>query len=102
MKSPKTMDEYIDLVHQAVYEIDELRSCIEDDEEEMGVFEPFVEQLDNQLRALYDEMISGKYQFPGDADLPFMGIVQRYGPAIPFRKLLEVINSTHRKGLAPD
>ena len=29
MKNPKTLDEYIDLVHQAVYEVDELRAIVE-------------------------------------------------------------------------
>ncbi len=100
MKDPKTLDEYLDLVHQAVYEVDELRACIDDDMEEMENYLPFVEQLDAQLRALFDEMTSGKYTFPANADLPFMAIVQRFGVHIPFRKLLESINRTHRRGLA--
>ena len=36
MKNPKTLDEYIDLVHQAVYEVDELRAIVEDDEERIA------------------------------------------------------------------
>ena len=100
MKPPKTLDEYIDLVHQAVYEVDELQSCIEDDMEEMEDCLPFIQPLDQQLRALFDSMTSGKYQFPGNEDLPFMAIVRKFGPQIPFKQLLEVINTTHRNGLA--
>ncbi len=99
MKAPKTLDEYIDLVHQAVYEVDELRACIEDDMEEMEASLPFIDPLDHQLRALYDSMISKQYSFPSETDLPYMSIVKMYGPAIPFKRLLEVINTTHRNGL---
>jgi len=99
MDTPKSMDEYIDLVHQAVYEVDELRACIEDDMEEMEECLPFIDPLDHQLRALYESMTSGAHKFPGEEDLPFMAILKRFGPQIPFRKLLEVINTTHRNGL---
>jgi len=99
MKPPKTLDEYIDLVHQAVYEVDELQSCIEDDMEEMEDCLPFIRPLDRELRALFESMTSGKYHFPGNEDLPFMAIVRKFGQQIPFRQLLEVINTTHRNGL---
>lgn len=100
MKDPKDMDEYLDLVHQAVYEMDELRACIDDDMEEMETYLPFAEKLDAQLRALFDEMTGGCYGFPSDTDLPFMAIVQRFGMHIPFKDLLQTINRTHRRGLA--
>jgi len=99
MKAPKTLDEYIDLVHQAVYEVDELRACIEDDMEEMEASLAFIDPLDHQLRALFDSMVSKTYSFPSETDLPFMSILQMYGPVIPFKRLLEVINTTHRHGL---
>jgi len=100
MKPPKTLDEYIDLVHQAVYEVDELRACIEDDMEEMEECLPFIDPLDAQLRALFESMTRGTYKFPEEDDLPFMPIVKRFGSQIPFKQLLEVINTTHRNGLA--
>lgn len=97
---PTTFDEYLDLVHQVVYEVDELRSCNEDDEEEMERYMAFIDPLDAQLRALYAQMSSGDYAFPRNEDLPFMSIVQAFGRHIPFKRLLEIINETHRKGLA--
>ena len=99
MKPPKTLDEYIDLVHQAVYEVDELQSCMEDDMEEMEAYLPFIQQLDQMLRALFDSMTSGKYSFPNAEDLPYMDIVRKFGPQIPFKQLLVVINTAHRNGL---
>lgn len=97
---PTTFDEYLDLVHQVVYEVDELRSCNEEDEEEMERYMAFVDPLDAQLRSLYARMTSGDYTFPSAEDLPFMSIVQAFGQHIPFRRLLEIINQTHRNGLS--
>lgn len=102
MRGPTTWDEYLDLVHQAVYEVDELRACMMEDGdlEDMDIYNQYVGQLDMQLRALYDSMTGGRYQFPADTDLSFMPLVQRYGRFIPFRGLLELINKTHRNGLS--
>lgn len=102
MKDPKTWDEYLDLVHQAVYEVDELKACTDDDAWDMEdgeIYAQFIDPLDAQLRKLFDDMTSGCYEFQQDTDLPFMVLVQRFGRAIPFRALLETINRTHRKGV---
>ena len=98
MKSPSDWDEYLDLVHQAVYEVDELKACMDDDMEMEDGYAQFIEPLDVQLRKLFDDMTSGRYQFPSNTDLPFMVVVQKFGRAIPFRALLETINRTHREG----
>ena len=103
MKNPKTVDEYIDLVHQAVYEVDELRAIVEDDEERKTMILPWVDAMDKELRQMFDDMTSGRYQFdPNGPDLPFMAIVKRFGPSVPFKSLLNVINHTHRFGLDID
>lgn len=100
MKNPKTVDEYIDLVHQAVYEVDELRAVVEDDEDRRSMILPWVDAMDKELRAMYDSMVDGSYKFdPNGPDLPFMAIIKRFGPSIPFKPLLNVINHTHRFGL---
>ena len=52
MKQPKTVDEYIDLVHQAVYEVDELMSIFGDDAEAYEGVIPLVAQLDAELRKI--------------------------------------------------
>ena len=53
MKNPKTLDEYIDLVHQAVYEVDELRAIVEDDEERKTMILPWVDAMDKELRQMF-------------------------------------------------
>jgi hypothetical protein len=45
-------------------------------------------------------MISDKYQFPTDKDLPYMQYLNRYGKEIPFKQLLVVINTAHKNGLS--
>ena len=101
IRGPKTWDEYLDLVHQAVYEIDELKSCLvdEDELEDAALYNQFLGPLDIELRKLFDEMTSGKYQFPAAKDLSFMPLVKQFGRFMPFRGLLETINETHREGL---
>lgn len=103
MKRPKTADEYVDLMHQAVYEVDEIRSIMEEDSDEFAPFKPYIEQLDTQLRQMYDDMLTGKYRFnPNGPELPFMAVVHKLGPRLPFGNLLKVIDQTHRQGLDID
>jgi hypothetical protein len=99
MHEPKTWDEYLDLVHQAIYETDELRASVEWDPEEMERYLPFLDQLGAQLKKLFEDMTEGRYRFDRFNDLPFMPLVERYGRDIPFKTLLSVINATHRQGL---
>ncbi|MGA7180140.1 MAG: hypothetical protein WBX11_11190 [Thiobacillaceae bacterium] len=100
MKKPETFDEFMDLVHQAVYEVDELRACIEDDYEEMARYMPFLDGLDTELRKLFDDMTAGKFEDLGMGhDLPYMPILLRFERDIPFRDLLRTINQAYREGL---
>ena len=103
MKRPKTADEYVDLMHQAVYEVDELRSVMEEDSEDFAPFRPYIDRLDHDLRQMYDDMLTGTYRFdPNGPELPFMEIVRRLGQRLPFGTLLKVIDQTHRFGLDID
>lgn len=103
MKRPKTADEYVDLMHQAVYEVDELRSVMDEESDEFAPFRPYIDLLDRQLRKMYDDMLTGQYQFdPNGPELPFMEVVRRLGPRLPFGALLKVIDETHRFGLDID
>jgi len=99
MKRPKTVDEYVDLMHQAVYEIDEFRTSLDYDPENAEMFGAFLDQLDHLVRKVYDDMVSGTYQWGFGEDLPFMPIVVKYGRYIPFQRLLMLVNDTHKNGL---
>jgi hypothetical protein len=103
MKRPKTADEYIDLMHQAVYEVDEICSIMDEESDDFAPFRPYIKLLDTQLRKMYDDMLSGAYKFdPNGPELPFMEVVRRLGPRLPFSSLLKVIDETHRFGLDVD
>jgi len=99
MKRPTTMDAYIDLVEQALFEVDELRFSVEFDEEFMEGALNFVGILEQQLKDLLASLKEQRYEF-SDEDLPFMIIVKEQNNLIlPFKGLLNLINTTHRKGL---
>jgi hypothetical protein len=99
MKKAHDLTEFIDLVHQAVYEVDELRACLEHDDDEAATYTPYLDPLDTMLRDLYSAMTSGKYAGAGHGDdLPFMVLFKRHERDIPFREILRAINATHREG----
>jgi hypothetical protein len=99
IKRPKTIDEYIDLMHQAVYEIDEMRSSLDYDPEQSQQFGPFIDHLDAQVRKVFDDMVAGRYEWGYGEDFPFLPIVVKYGRFIPFQRLLMTLNDTHKNGL---
>ena len=99
MQRPRTSEEYVELVRQSLFEVEELRQAAEYDTEEMAVALGFLDQLEAELRALYKSMEDGSYAF-ADADLPFMVIVSKQNERVlPFKRMLRLINLTHRKGL---
>ncbi len=99
MKKAHTLEELIDLVHEAVYEVDELRACLEHDDDEAATYMPYLDSLDTMLRDLHESMATGRYAGVGQGeDLAFMSLFKKHERDIPFRDLLRVINATHREG----
>lgn len=99
---PKTAEEYIYLVDQAICEIEELRSAAEYDIESMGAAIPFLDTLEKQVKDVYESMKNGTYHFKNE-DLPFMDLVNKQDDRVlPFKYMLRVINDTHRNGLDVD
>ena len=99
MKRAANFNELIDLVHEAVYEVDELRACLEHDDDEASTYTPYLDTLDSMLRELHESMVSGRYEGAGKGgDLPFMPLFKQHERSIPFRELLRTINATHREG----
>lgn len=102
MQKPRTPEEYVDLVEQALFEIEELRASVEYDLEEMGDAMEFLDVLETGVRQLRQAMADGSYRF-ADEDLPFMAAVEAASDLVlPFKSLLRLINDTHRSGLAVD
>ncbi len=96
---PKTPEAYVDLVDQALFEIEDLRLAAEYDMDSMGAANEFLADLERDVRKLRDSMADGSYRF-GKENLPFFNVVEQQDERIlPFRQLLLKINETHLKGL---
>lgn len=99
VRRPATMEEYIELVDQAVFEASDLRASIEYDVEDMGEAGGFAVELEEQLKALLASLKDGRYEF-SKSDLPFMSLVNNVNDMmLPFKHLLRQINNTHTSGL---
>jgi hypothetical protein len=99
---PKTPEQYVDLVDQALFEIEDLRLAAEYDMDSMGAATEFLGELERDVRSLRDSMADGSYRF-GKENLPFVRVVERQDERIlPFKQLLLKINETHVNGLDID
>ncbi len=99
MKRARSAEEYIDLVQQALFEVEDMRASIEFDSEGMGDALIFMEKLEAAVKGLHQSMVDGTYTFGRD-DLGFMSIVKTAeNNALPFKYMLTRINETHKHGL---
>jgi hypothetical protein len=101
MLKPRTKDEYLDLLDQAIFETNDLLTAAEDDEEidDFGAYLPIYEQLSKELQKLHDDVRDGRHQFANGADLPFMPVARKWKHKIPLFVLLDALNTAHRSGL---
>jgi hypothetical protein len=98
LRRAKSVEEYVDWVRQAVFEVGDLRECLEFELEDLSRFPAFLDPLEEGIKDLYRSMEQGTYSF-GREDLPFMDLAGKYSDQIPFHTLLKQINETHRRGL---
>lgn len=92
-------EEYVDMINQAIDETFDLRQAIEFDEEFMAEGRALVDELEACLKALYESMKDGSYEF-ATGDLAYVALMKNYHQEmVPFRYLLKRINETHMKGL---
>jgi hypothetical protein len=98
LRRAKSVDEYVEWVRQAVFEVGDLRECLEYELEDINRFPVFLDPLEEGIKDIYRSMQEGTYVF-GREDLPFMDVAERYSEEIPFHTLLKQINETHRRGL---
>ncbi len=99
---PKTPEEYVSLIDQALFEIEDLRMAMEYDMDSMGGANGFLDLLESQVKELRASMVDGSYRF-GKEDLPFMKLVDTQDDRLlPFKFLFATINRTHKQGLNVD
>jgi hypothetical protein len=95
---PQSAEEYVNMVDQAITEVDEFIACLEFDMEDPGDQLRVLTPLLENLRSVRAAMADGSYQFE-NRDLPFMEVANRFNTRLPFSLLLATINQTHRNGL---
>jgi len=98
LQRARTVEEYIEWVKSARFEIGDLKECILFETDHMQSFPSWLEELETGLEKIYQDMCAGNYAFGRD-DLPYMPAVHKYAHDIPFHTLLKQINETHRNGL---
>jgi len=100
LRRARSIDEYVEWVRHAVFEVGDLRECLEFELEDLSRFPAFLDPLQEGIEDLYRTMQDETYGF--GTDLPFMDLAERYADEIPFHTLLKQINETHHKGLEID
>ncbi|GMQ96522.1 MAG: hypothetical protein BMS9Abin15_0194 [Gammaproteobacteria bacterium] len=99
MERARNVEEYVDLVDQALFELDDLRMAAEYDQDSMGMSIDFLDTLEQQVKVLRSGMEEGSYKFE-DKDLPFMDVIKDIDDRLlPFKQLFRMINETHKYGL---
>ncbi len=102
MRRAKTVEEYVAMVKDALYEIEDMRAAIEYDEEGMGASTGYIDDIESSLKRIFELMKTGDYCW-NTGDLPFISIIRELDDGvIPFRSLLIRINDTHKNGLHTD
>ena len=96
---PKTAEEYVRLVDQALDELGDILEAASYDFDEIESNPGFVEALKKELTEMRESMRDGSYRF-GRNDLPLMRIVKKHTEKdLPCIRLFYTINQTHRQGL---
>ena len=99
MQNVTNLSEYISVIKETIYELEDLRASVEYDEEFMGDALSFVSELEVGVKSLLNQIESGNYQF-GEGELPFMEIVNNASDhLLPFKRLFRQIEQIHKQGL---
>ncbi len=95
----RNLDEFIEIINQALDEVEDLRAAIEYDEEYMGESSIIVEPVSNGLSRLLSAVYNDSYQ-PGEGNrLDFLDALRNKDHrAVPFWPLLQIVIETHEKG----
>jgi hypothetical protein len=101
MRKIQNLDQYLDVIHQAIFETEELMQCAEDEGEGDAEFTgmlPQLQQIDAGLKALHAEILGGGYAIGRGQDLPFMAVVNANRRRLPIVGLIDAVNNAHKKG----
>ena len=99
------MDDYVELINQALFEVEDLILCAEDEgdgDTEFSAMTPDLRMIEAGLKALQAEILGGGYTIGRGEDLPFIPVVQKVRKRLPIVVLIDGINTAHKKGFARD
>jgi hypothetical protein len=105
MYKARNVDDYMGLINQALFEIEDLILCAEDEgesEAEFSAVMPDLRAIEAGLKALHAEILGGNYVIGRGDDLPFMPVVQKVRKRLPIAVLMGAVNSVQKKGFARD
>jgi hypothetical protein len=90
LRLPQAREVFVALVDQAIYEMEELAVCADEDyDDEMADLVPSFRGLAQALTELKVSASSAEHQFADGHDLKFMPLARRYRHVIPFFSLLD-------------
>lgn len=101
MQQPQTPEQYLDLIEQAQFEVEDLLRCAEEEGDGIQEFAsqiPVYQQLSVALRHLHAEVADGSHVYGEGEDLTIMPLGRQWKNRIPFYALVETLNTTHRSG----
>lgn len=101
MQWPKNRDEFLDLVDQAMFEVDDLCASAEDegDEDALSPYVPVYRQIEGRLQALRREVLEQRHSFADGSDLEVFTFALKWKAQLPMFGLLDTLNMTHRRGV---
>lgn len=102
MQSPKNTQQFLELLDQGLFEVQDLIQSVEDEGEDvdLGQHLPVYHEIARDLQALDRSVRAGEHVFADGHDLAC------YTKALPIRRrlpifgLLEAINTAHRAGVS--
>lgn len=102
MQQPRSRQEYLDLVDELTYEMDDLLRCAEDEDDvepEFSAKMPLYRDLMAAIRNHRADVAAGRHRFADGKDLPFFAEARQHHAYIPFFIMIEALNGAHKAGL---
>ncbi|NOZ11279.1 MAG: hypothetical protein GXP09_09615 [Gammaproteobacteria bacterium] len=100
MEAPKTVDAFVDLIEQTIFEVKDLMSSIEYDElREYDEFMPAYKTLIEQLLQFKKEVTEGSHSFANGTDLAFYELAKQNRRSMPYYMMFEALNKAHHAGV---
>lgn len=95
MYSATTIPEYLVLLDEAIFELEEMAYCVgEDPDDELLDLAPHCQQIVDYIKSLKENINQGIHKF-GEPELEYIPLIRRLKNVLPFYGLLNDINQIH-------